>query len=660
MIVLSAQSFCGVTVIMHLPIRLLMMSWPLWTLLGSLSISSAQLAGNRFYMSGQIATTVALAWAIFMLAPCPKPRNKPVWFAALVCLGAGLYGLDVERSRWLPWWQTNGLQLDVTLLNLDYPLLAISVIALLSPVGMLCSSPLSKWLQGYRDRLRPGNDLHGNARWINWGERQKYFSSQAAASGEWLVVGENCDVDKETDRIGRSPLLLYNIQGNGHAISVGPTGMGKTRGLVSPNLLHWSRSIVGLDLKGDLSSKFGPARRRMGHDVITLDAEATGGNTDSINLLSWLDPKHGIVRDTRTVAGWLAGDEPESESNPAFRGNARDLIQLGLLEIMCNDSIRPEQKTLYHLKQFLDAPDLKDRLENIAKRPDWYTGGAAQGMANGFLGVIKASDTWGGVIFEKNQMTSWLAQPELRDLVSGKPSGTGRTISFDEATNGSTDIFVSLSLEVLESTPELSRLIFGSLLTAILRKARRDPSMEQRFLFLLDEMPRFGYMKILETARDAGRPYIILWPFIQDLSQLTRVYGPDAIRSWMANSDIRTFIAVSDPETAEYVSKWLGSETVEHLLTSQQGGRSSASGQVAANWNTGEAINTQMQGKPLKDLNQVMKFRRGPGNNGTDEQYLFLRGVAPFHCSLPLYDRHPAFAAKLLADDNKDTAFRPS
>ena len=36
-------------------------------------------------------------------------------------------------------------------------------------------------------------------------------------------------------------------------------------------------------------------------------------------------------------------------------------------------------------------------------------------------------------------------------------------------------------MEVLESTPELSRLIFGSLLTAILRKARRNPALKDRF-----------------------------------------------------------------------------------------------------------------------------------------------------------------------------------
>ena len=156
---------------------------------------------------------------------------------------------------------------------------------------------------------------------------------------------------------------------------------------------------------------------------MTLDAEATGGNTDSLNLLSWLNSKDGVVRDARIVATWLAGEEPKNSSAPAFRGNARDLIQLGVLELICNDSIPPEEKTLFHLKKFLDDPELVKHLAEIGQRPDSYTGGAAQGIANSLLSITKADDTWGGVLFEKSQMTSWLAQPELCNLVSGVPSG---------------------------------------------------------------------------------------------------------------------------------------------------------------------------------------------------------------------------------------------
>ena len=317
------------------------------------------------------------------------------------------------------------------------------------------------------------------------------------------------------------------------------------------------------------------------------------------------------------------------------------------MELICNDQIPKHEKTLRRLKQILDNPELEATLKSIGKRPDSFTGGEAQGMANGFLKVIQATDTWSGVIFEKNTMTAWLAQPNLRNLVSGLPSGTGRTVSLDEINHGQTDIFISLSLEVLESTPELSRLIFGSLLTGILRHSRQNPETKNQTLFLLDEMPRFGYLKVLETARDAGRPFVLLWCFIQDLSQLTRVYGDEAIRSWMANCDVRSFLGVSDPETAKYVSEWIGNRTLEQLSISRQGGSSAQSGQLGGSWNIGQTFSTQMVGRPLKDPNEVMIFRSGPGGRGTVEQYLFLRGLPPLHCSLPLYDQHPAFTGKL-------------
>ena len=46
----------------------------------------------------------------------------------------------------------------------------------------------------------------------------------------------------------------------------------------------------------------------------------------------------------------------------------------------------------------------------------------------------------------------------------------------------------------------LARVVIGSFLNAIYN---RDGAMDGRALFLLDEVARLGYMRILETARDA-------------------------------------------------------------------------------------------------------------------------------------------------------------
>ncbi|MGO7418339.1 type IV secretory system conjugative DNA transfer family protein, partial [Rhizobium ruizarguesonis] len=63
------------------------------------------------------------------------------------------------------------------------------------------------------------------------------------------------------------------------------------------------------------------------------------------------------------------------------------------------------------------------------------------------------------------------------------------------------------------------RVIIGSFLNAIYN---RDGALKGRSLFLLDEVARLGYMRILETSRDAGRKYGIT------LTMIYQSIGPHA------------------------------------------------------------------------------------------------------------------------------------
>ena len=76
-------------------------------------------------------------------------------------------------------------------------------------------------------------------------------------------------------------------------------------------------------------------------------------------------------------------------------------------------------------------------------------------------------------------------------------------------------------------------------------------------LFLLDEVARLGFMRILETVRDAGRKYgITLLLLFQSIGQMRETYGGrDAASKWFESASWISFAAVNDPETADYISK---------------------------------------------------------------------------------------------------------
>ena len=71
---------------------------------------------------------------------------------------------------------------------------------------------------------------------------------------------------KNTYRIlGRDAMICndtYRTGLNNNDLIIGPSGAGKTRGYVKPNILQCSESLIVADTKGSLLSEVGPALER--------------------------------------------------------------------------------------------------------------------------------------------------------------------------------------------------------------------------------------------------------------------------------------------------------------------------------------------------------------------------------------------------------------
>ena len=91
---------------------------------------------------------------------------------------------------------------------------------------------------------------------------------------------------------------------------------------------------------------------------------------------------------------------------------------------------------------------------------------------------------------------------------------------------------------------------------------------------MLDEFGTIGRLDAIAQAYGlmAGRG-MILWAFAQDLNQLKRDY-PHDWETFIGNSQAVTSFGVMDNFTTDYVSKMLGTSTVEQLNTSTTHGTS--------------------------------------------------------------------------------------
>ena len=92
------------------------------------------------------------------------------------------------------------------------------------------------------------------------------------------------------------------------------------------------------------------------------------------------------------------------------------------------------------------------------------------------------------------------------------------------------DVFLKMPLEALDTTPALARTVIGALLNAAYQA---NGNFDGRILYLLDEVARLGYMRIIETARDAGRKFGITMQLLyQSTGQIEKQWGMEGKRAW--------------------------------------------------------------------------------------------------------------------------------
>jgi type IV secretion system protein VirD4 len=211
--------------------------------------------------------------------------------------------------------------------------------------------------------------------------------------------------------------------------------------------------------------------------------------------------------------------------------------------------------------------------------------------------------------------THWLSYPNYAALVSG------RSFATDALAVGGTDVFLNLDLKTLETHAGLARVIIGAFMNAIYN---RNGQVQGRALFLLDEVARLGFMRILETARDAGRKYgITLLLLFQSIGQMRETWGGrDAASKWFESASWISFAAVNDPETADYISRRCGATTVEIDQVSRSSQSSGSS----------RTRSKQLASRPLIQPHEVLRLR-------ADEQIVFTAGNAPLRCGRAIWFR---------------------
>lgn len=472
--------------------------------------------------------------------------------------------------------------------------------------------------------------LHGEADWMKLAEAEKLFSDKGG-----IVVGERYRVDRDgvaavsfrADNSetwgagGKSPLLCFDGSfGSSHGIVFAGSGGFKTTSVTIPTALKWGGSLIVLDPSNEVAPMVSKHREAAGRRVRILDPRKS---VTGFNALDWVGQYGGTKEeDIASVASWIMSDSGRASGirDDFFRASGLQLLTAIIADVCLSGHTPKEQQTLRQVRSNLSEPEpkLRQRLQNI------YDNSESDFVKENVAAFVNMTpETFSGVYANAIKETHWLSYQNYAALVSGS------TFRTEDIASGKTDVFINIDLKTLETHAGLARVVIGSFLNAIYN---RDGAMEDRVLFLLDEVARLGYMRILETARDAGRKYgITLTMIYQSIGQLRETYGGrDASSKWFESASWISFAAINDPETADYISRRCGITTVEIDQVSRsfqsRGSSRTRSKQLAA--------------RPLIQPHEVLRMR-------ADEQIVFTAGNAPLRCGRAIWFRRNDMAARV-------------
>ncbi|MEI8395234.1 MAG: type IV secretory system conjugative DNA transfer family protein [Rhodospirillaceae bacterium] len=438
----------------------------------------------------------------------------------------------------------------------------ISAIALSGVIGglvLICAPPP----EGRRP-LKVDKDGTAKSKWMKMRDATNNMSKPGG-----LILGEACIPTEDRALWGLSPIL--SVLPKGHLLTVASTGSGKGIGVVIVQCLAWAWGLIVHDPSCETYPTVRHHRIAMGRVVRKI--APLDDDTDGVNILDCLDPsvERTFLHDVRAVVSWLDPEENGGQPNDSsFAGLARTLCATLIMYTIGSKHILPTDKTLKKVRELGASLALKDLLLTMTQERSFTNGAMANGAAM-VLGVMDSDETFAGVRMHFDALTQFIEGNE--SILCGDVAPEKR-FHLSDILRGDTDFFICVPTDILDSTPQISRVLLGALATIFLRQ---NAAAKHDTLFLVDEMPRLGRLKVLETSRDVARKYsLYLWAICQDIGQLKAAYGDNGYLSWMANCGVRQFFGVNDLETAEYVSKECGTHCVfeisESTSTSTGGG----------------------------------------------------------------------------------------
>ena len=349
---------------------------------------------------------------------------------------------------------------------------------------------------------------------------------------------------------------------NNNDLIIGPSGAGKTRGYVKPNLMQCNESIIVADTKGGLFSEVGPLMERNGYRVINIDftdmLESYGYNP--LDYVRY-DQKRGKYseQDIVTISACLV---PIEDPRQAIWEHHARMYMSALIGYVL-ECLPQEEHTLKYVADLfseMGADSFDDRFQALgALNPNSFAWTRYQ-MFKDVKSAEKMHESIRGIVAQKLDPLTFDGPLQMYS----RPD----KVDFTSLGREKAAVFLGIS-DTDRSADRLVNLFYTQALHALCDSADKDypdHRLPVPVRFILDdfaanaEIPDFD--KIISVIR-SREIYVSI--ILQSLSQLNAIYGHDRAMTIVNNCDNCLYLGGQDVETARYIS-FKANKTVDTIL----------------------------------------------------------------------------------------------
>jgi type IV secretion system protein VirD4 len=394
-------------------------------------------------------------------------------------------------------------------------------------------------------RRLTGKRIYGSARWA----KIRDLEPLGMVGGDGLFLG-NLD--------GKD--IRHN--GEGHLLTIGGSGGGKSTGLVVPTLITLKQgAVIVTDPSGELAAMTGRRRAELG-PVFYLNPFADYFQKDTgmdypdsgFNPLSVLDPASSTFFSEVQAFSRLLMVNDRKESGSYFNDEGAEFVSLMISAIILYD-----HRDL-HTLEFLYSV-VRDSTEAIQTRLEWIIQRdhpALRDEAQRFLSIIQhAQPQWQGIISKAGLATKRYAPSTPLAVHTAKNGFDASLLKTQNVT-----VYVIVPSALLATALPWLNMLMGVLGMAVGKPGPRSP-----VTMLIDECPSLGFLPDLQSHLQQFRKVgLRIWMFTQTRSAMAapELYGESGFQAIEGVCDFKQYFSIGEGYVQKQVSEACGNYTVSN------------------------------------------------------------------------------------------------